>query len=127
MLFQHPHMRQEGRIVKIFCPIGTSMYAALTLDADTRHPVRSVSVNGAHGTQAGTEAAGYAFFHIRLRRGLQEFRRLPVFPLRNIIRGLGIAVNGQRTLRAVITPLKEFYDMSGKFRNLGHVDLIGTA
>lgn len=70
MLFQHSDMRQEGRIVKIFCPIRTGMDAALTLDADTRYLIRLSKVNRAHGTQAGAEAAGYAFFHIRLGNGL---------------------------------------------------------
>ena len=70
MLFQHPHMRQEGRIVKILGPIGTGMDAALTFNADSRHLIRLSKVNRTHGTQAGAETAGYAFFHIRLGNGL---------------------------------------------------------
>lgn len=102
------------------------MDAALTLDADTRYLIRLSKVNRAHGTQAGAEAAGYAFFHIRLGDGLQEFRRLSVFPLRNIIRGFGIAVDDQGIGRP-LSSLKEVNDAMAQAPDVSQVSLIGTA
>lgn len=81
VLFQHSNMRQEGRIVKILGPIGTSMDAALTLDADARYPVRPVLIDGTHGTLAGTEAAGRAFSISVLGTAFKNFAGCPSSPL----------------------------------------------
>ena len=53
-------------------------HAALALDADAIDDGRLVRVDGAHGTLAGAEAAGYAFFQVCLGLGFEELGRLAV-------------------------------------------------
>ena len=85
ILFQHGHMGQKGRIIKILGPFGALADAPLTLDAGAWHIGHILRINSSHGTQPGTGAAVRALGEVRLGLGFQELGRLAVRALGHVI------------------------------------------
>ena len=86
MGLQHGHMAEKRFIVKVLGLFGALADTSLALDAGPRYIRGILRVNGTHGAHADAGAAAVAAAGLCLRLCLQEFRRLSVGPLGDVIR-----------------------------------------